>query len=88
MRATSSGRVRRERKFMENNQEELVHARALRANILAAPQVWLPRREVLLEWLNAFLLRAAVPAYKVESAETADLTALDHFLRKQKVPVA
>lgn len=73
---------------MSNNNEQLTHARALQADMLAAPDVWLPRREILQEWLKAFLLRAAAPKYELAETEAADLRALDQFLRKQKVPVA
>jgi hypothetical protein len=68
--------------------EHLFHARTLRADILASPAVWLPRREVLLQWLDGFLLRAGVPAYDLGETEAADLKALDQFLRRQHVPVA
>jgi hypothetical protein len=73
---------------MQKHQDELVHARAMRADILAAPQVWIPRREIVLEWLNGFILRAAGARYVLEETETADLRALDQFLRKQAVPAA
>lgn len=66
----------------------LTHARSLRADILAAPEVWLPRREIMLDWLNSFMLRAEKPAYHLGETEAADLTALDLFLRKKKVPAA
>jgi hypothetical protein len=72
---------------MKNNQH-VDHARALRADILAAPQIWLPRREILLEWLNGFLLRAVTPRYELESTEAEDLNALERFLRQQHVPAA
>lgn len=69
-----------------NNQEHLLHARALRADILGAPEMWLPRRETLLEWLSGFLTRAAAPKYELGVTEAADLAALEHFLRKKKIP--
>lgn len=72
---------------MNKSNEHLLHARTLRADILAAPEVWLPRREVLLDWLNGFVRRAETKAYELGETEAADLTALDHFLRKKKVPV-
>jgi hypothetical protein len=53
-----------------------------------APDVWLPRREVLLDWLNAFLAHAAAPHGEISEGEAADLDALRHFLRRKKVPVA
>ena len=71
-----------------NNHEHLVHARALQADILAAPGVWLPRREIVLQWLEKFLQRVATPRYELGETEAADLAALDKFLRKQSVPVA
>jgi hypothetical protein len=73
---------------MQKNNEQLTHARSLRADIMAAPTVWLPRREILLGWLNAFLLRAEAPGYELGDTEASDLAALDSFLRKKKVPVA
>jgi hypothetical protein len=73
---------------MQKNNEQLVQARGLRADILAAPTVWLPRRDILVEWLNTFLLRAAAPGAALEDTDVSDLDALDRFLRKQHVPVA
>jgi hypothetical protein len=66
----------------------VLHARALRADLLASPTIWLPRREILLEWLSEFLTRAQDSRYVFETAETTDLDALDRFLRKNHVPVA
>lgn len=74
--------------FMNQNSEHLRHARSLQADILAAPDIWLPRREILLEWLKSFLVRAAAPRYELDVCEASDLRALDQFLRRQKVPVA
>ena len=73
---------------MNKHNEHISHARALRADILAAPSVWLPRRETLLEWLEKFLQRVVVPNYALGETEAADLVALDKFLRKKMVPVA
>ena len=73
---------------MNKHNEHLIHARALQADILAAPGVWLPRREIVLEWLEKFLQRVAAPRYELGETEAADLVALDRFLRKNLVPVA
>ena len=73
---------------MNQHNEHLLHARALRSDILGAPGVWLPRREILLEWLEKFLQRVAAPNYDLGESEAADLAALDKFLRKRMVPVA
>ena len=73
---------------MSKSNEHFLHARTLRADILAAPEVWLPRREILLDWLNSFMRRAETKTYELGETEAADLTALDQFLRKKKVPVA
>lgn len=54
--------------------------------MLAAPNVWLPRREVLLEWLSAFLQRAAAPKYVLEPSDASDLDALEQYLRGNNVP--
>ncbi len=71
---------------MENHDQHLSQARALRAELMAAPDVWLPRRQVIMDWLNAFLMRAERPEYDLGPTEAADLAALSQFLRKQKVP--
>lgn len=73
---------------MNEHHQHLLHARALQADILAAPGVWLPRREILLEWLEKFLQRVAVPNYALGESEAADLAALEKFLRKKMVPAA
>ena len=73
---------------METLNQYVTQARALRASILGAPTVWLPRRETLLEWLNGFLLRAEKTRYELGETEATDLVALDHFLRKKKIPIA
>ena len=72
---------------MHLHQDQLSQAHALRASILAAPDVWLPRRAILLEWLDDFLQRAAAATYELLPGDAADLDALDRFLRKQKVPI-
>jgi hypothetical protein len=73
---------------MNKQSEYFLHARSMRADVLAAPSVWIPRREAVLEWLNGFMVRAEIPSYDLGETEAADLTALDVFLRKKKVPVA
>jgi hypothetical protein len=73
---------------MHKQNDHLLQARTLRSDILAAPNIWLPRREVLLDWLNRFVRRAETKSYELGETEAADLTALEHFLRKKKVPVA
>ncbi len=73
---------------MQKPSEHFLHARALRADILATPDVWLPRREILLEWLEGFLGRAETSRYELGPTEATDLTELDRFLRKKKVPIA
>ena len=69
----------------ESNQ---VHARSLLADIQGAPQTALPRREALVDWLNALLARAERRGYVMAPTETADLVALEKFLRSHEVPVA
>jgi hypothetical protein len=73
---------------MPKTSEHFVQARALRADILAAPTVWLPRRDIIMDWLNGFLQRAEKPSYDLGETEAADLTALEQFLRKKNVPLS
>jgi hypothetical protein len=73
---------------MAKTSEQVLHARSLRADILAAPTIWLPRRDIIVDWLNGFLQRAEKPSYDLGETEAADLTALEQFLRKKNVPVS
>jgi hypothetical protein len=73
---------------MQNHDAHLTHARSLQADILAAPAAWLPRREILLEWLNGFVTRAKKANYELGETEAADLVALEKFLRKKDIPAA
>ncbi|HVZ64127.1 MAG TPA: hypothetical protein VG838_06475 [Opitutaceae bacterium] len=66
--------------------EHLAHAGTLRSDILAADTAWLPRREILLDWLNAFVARAQAANYELGQTEAADLAALEQFLRKRNIP--
>jgi hypothetical protein len=73
---------------MNTHNTHLVHARALLADIQAAPDTYIPRREILTEWLSSFLVRAQAPRYDLGDTEVADLTALDQFLRGKHVATA
>ena len=73
---------------MNKSNEHVIQARALRADIVAAPDVWLPRRDVVLDWLDGFLRRAEARTYELGETEASDLDALEQFLRRKKVPVA
>lgn len=73
---------------MNKSNDYLTQARTLRADILAAPEVWLPRREILLEWLNGFVGRAEGRSFALGETEAADLVALERFLRAQAIPAA
>ncbi|HVW22797.1 MAG TPA: hypothetical protein VHC86_16400 [Opitutaceae bacterium] len=64
------------------------HACTLRSEIVGSPATWLPRREDLLEWLNAFVARSHRASYELGETEEADLAALDAYLRRMKVPAA
>ena len=66
----------------------VVHARALLADIHRSPDILLPRRATLTEWLDAFLVRAEAPAYHLQETEAADLIDLDQYLRTLKLPGA
>jgi putative SOS response-associated peptidase YedK len=66
----------------------VTHARALLADIHHSPDILLPRRETLTDWLDAFLVRAEAPAYDLQETEAADLIDLDQYLRTLKMPAA
>jgi hypothetical protein len=74
--------------IMNTRQHSVTHAPSLRTDILAASAVWLPRREAVFTWLDAFLLRAAEPVYALAETEADDLVALKGFLCSQAIPAA
>jgi hypothetical protein len=63
-------------------------ARALLADIQGAPTTLIPRREPIVGWLTAFLLRSDRTGYVMGATEADDLIALDQFLRTYQVPIA
>jgi hypothetical protein len=73
--------------FMLKHHEHLTHARSLLAGMEAAPDAYLPRRAILSEWLDAFVIRASLPRYELGATEAEDLTALDDFLRSKDIAV-
>jgi hypothetical protein len=62
------------------------YATSLYADIHAVVKDGLPRREVLLDWLDDFLLRAKKRGFQMEQADVDDLTALDQFVRINRIP--
>lgn len=46
----------------------------------------IPRREVLVNWLEDFLLRAAKRGFQMGPMEVEDLIALDRFIRVNGIP--
>jgi hypothetical protein len=58
-----------------------VYATSLHADIEAAANDGLPRREVLIAWLDDFLLRAKKRGFEMAPADVDNLTALDQFVR-------
>jgi hypothetical protein len=67
---------------------QVIHAQTLLADIHGSPDILLPRRETLTDWLDAFLVRAHTPAYHLQETEAADLIDLDQYLRTLKMPAA
>jgi hypothetical protein len=66
--------------------DEQTHAKSLLADIMGSPAVALPRRETLIDWLQAYLLRSDSRGYVAEPSEGTDLNALERFLRSNGVP--
>jgi hypothetical protein len=76
-----------EEEIMHSPTKHLSHARALLADIAGSPTIYLPRRDILVEWLQAFVGRAQATSYDLPDTEAKDLAALDEFLRANNVPV-
>lgn len=63
-----------------------VYATSLHADIEAAVNDGLPRRDVLLGWLDDFLLRAKKRGFEMVQEDVDNLTALDQFVRYNRIP--
>jgi len=62
------------------------YAESLHADIHAVVKDGLPRREVLLDWLDDFLLRVKKRGFQMEQAEVNNLIALDQFVHMNGIP--
>jgi hypothetical protein len=62
------------------------YATSLLADIQAVARNGLPRQEVLLDWLDEFLLRSKKRGFVMAQADVDDLTALDLFVRANQIP--
>ena len=71
--------------FTPDEKENQAQAKSLLADIMGAPAVLLPRRDTLVAWLEAYLLRSDRRGYVMEDSESTDLNALSRFLRSQGV---
>jgi hypothetical protein len=64
------------------------HAKSLLADLKCAPGTPIPRRETIVNWLNAYLVRSDKTGYVAGPDEAADLVAVEEFLRSHQIPVA
>jgi hypothetical protein len=62
------------------------YARSLLEDIQSAATGVLPRREILLNWLDAFLQRTAQMGFQLKPDELDTLLALDRLLRVNRIP--
>jgi hypothetical protein len=63
-----------------------MYAASLLDDIRTAAKTGLPRREVLLDWLDDFLERTKRRGFEMEQAEVDDLIALDQFVHRNGIP--
>ena len=62
------------------------YARSLLDDIQAVAAEVLPRRDLLINWLDAFVQRAGQFGFQLEPDELDTLIALDRFLRINRIP--
>ncbi len=62
------------------------YATSLRDDIKSATTAGLPRRDVLLDWLDEFLLRAKKRDFEMQQTDVENLNALDQFVRFNGIP--
>ncbi len=73
---------------MTNRTQHLSHAQALLTGIHAQPDAYLPRRAILVDWLDGFVVRATSAHYVLGVTEADDLGALADFLRSKDIAIA
>jgi hypothetical protein len=73
---------------MNKSSKYLEQALALQQSIMSSPEIWLPRRDSLLEWLNNFVKRAESSTFVLGETEAADLADLELFISKKKIQIA
>ena len=73
--------------YTAEEKKNQTHAKALLAGIEGAPDTYLPRRAVIVDWLNGYLLRSDRRDYVMDPTEADDLAELEKFLRQHDVPV-
>jgi len=74
--------------YTADEKSNQTQAKSLLAGIQGAPETYLPRRAVIVDWLNGYLLRSDRRGYVMDPAESDDLVALEKFLRAHEVPTA
>jgi hypothetical protein len=63
-----------------------VYAVSLLADLQATAKDGVPRREVLLDWLDDFLVRTKKRGFEMAQAEVDNLIALDEFVHRNGIP--
>jgi hypothetical protein len=63
-----------------------MYAMSLLADLQAVAKNSVPRREVLLDWLDDFLERTKKREFQMKQAEVDDLIALDQFVHRNGIP--
>ncbi len=63
-----------------------VYAASLLDDLQAAAKNGVPRREVILDWLDDFLVRTKKRGFQMEQAEVENLIALDQFVHRNGIP--
>jgi hypothetical protein len=63
-----------------------VYAVSLLADLQAVAKNSVPRREVLLDWLDDFLERTKTRGFKMAQGEVENLIALDQFVHRNGIP--
>lgn len=63
------------------------YARSLLEDLQAAAADVLPRRQMFINWLDAFLQRTGQMGFQLKPDELDTLIAVDRFLRINRIPV-
>ncbi len=74
--------------ILSDQKASQVRARSLLADLNGSPLIAIPRRDPIVAWLNAYLIRSDRRGFEAKPTDEEDMIAVDQHLRTYAVPLA